>query len=147
MNDPMSILVCLPDGVPLVDPGPAETAKRDVRLVTAWEDDTAGVVGWSAGGLDALRVAVDHTDLPRLALVSVPFPDGDQVGVDLDAVAAKTLLLFGSADPLTGSKHGRMWQQRLPNARLEMVPRGGHDLLETMWHRVLSFVAPRRSAG
>lgn len=33
MNEPLSILVCLRDGAPLVDSGADETEKRDVRLV------------------------------------------------------------------------------------------------------------------
>lgn len=49
---------------------------------------------------------------------------------------AKTLLIYGSADPLTGNSHGTKWQKTLPNARLEMNPGGGHDLLVPMWKRV-----------
>ena len=146
MNEPMSIVLCLPGGMDLFDPGPDETTRKDVRIVSAWQDDTRGVVGWSTGGWDALRLAADHPDLPRLALVSLPYPEHDQPAVDLDAVAAKTLLLFGTADPETGSRHGTRWQKRLVNARLEMVPGGSHDLLEPMWPRVLSHLAPRRTA-
>lgn len=65
--------------------------------------------------------------------------------MDLDAATAKTLLLYGSADSQTDSAHGRRWQRRLPNARLEMVPGGGHELLVPMWARVLSHLAPRRT--
>jgi pimeloyl-ACP methyl ester carboxylesterase len=57
-------------------------------------------------------------------------------------VAAKTLLVYGDADPLGGSRHGRWWQGRLPNARLEMVPGGGHLVIVPMWRRVLSHLAP-----
>ena len=147
MNDPLSVVVCLPEGMTLFDPDPAETAKRDVKLVTSWDDDTAGVVGWSAGGWEVLGIAAAHPDLPRLVLVSLPFSEQEPEGVDLDVVAAKTLLLFGSADPLTGSKHGSRWQERLANARLEMVPGGDHELLAPMWRRILSYLAPRRTAG
>ena len=147
MNEPMSIAVCLPVGQPLYDPRPEETAKRDVRLVPAFETDTGGVVGWSSGGWPALAIAASHPDVPRLALVSLPFPDEMPDGADLDAVVSRTLLLYGSADPETGARHGRLWQERLPNARLEMVPSGGHDLLSRMWSRILSHLAPRRTAG
>ena len=74
-----------------------------------------------------------------------PFPEQEAQLVDLDAVKAKTLLLYGSADHQTGSSHGQRWQKRLPNARLEMVPGGGHELLVPMWPRVLSYLAPRRA--
>ena len=147
MNDPMSIVMCLPEGVDLFDPGPDETARRDVRLCSEWDSDTGGVVGWSTGGWDALTLAAAHQDLPRLVIVSLPFPEVSPPDVDLDAVNTKTLLLYGTADPQTGSSHGTRWQKRLPNARLEMVPNAGRDLLVPKWARMLSHLAPRRKAG
>lgn len=141
------VVVFLPEGEALADPRPEVTAKRGVTLIDRWVDRTIGVVGWSTGGLVALRLAEQHPDLPRLVLVSTPFTDDLSERFDLEAVRAKTLLLFGSSDPQTGSKHGRAWQKALPNARLEMVPGGEHDLLEPMWHRVLSHLAPRHASG
>ena len=147
MNDPMSIVVCLPTGVELFDPGEDETAKRDVRLTSEWDSESGGVVGWSSGGWDALRLAAEHPDLPRLVLVALPFSDEMPSSFDPKAVVAKTLLIYGSADPLTGHRHGASWHKALPDARLQMNPGGGHDLLASMWKRVLAHLAPRRSAG
>lgn len=62
-------------------------------------------------------------------------------------VQAKTLCLYGSKDPVAGSRHGAWWQKHLPNARLEMVPGAGHLLVFLMWHRVLSFLAPQRRSA
>lgn len=138
------ILLHLPDGVDLFDPDPELTAKRDVELVDTWHDSVIGVVGWSTAGLEALRTATAKPDLERLAIVATPFDEAALADFDPSAVSTKTLLLFGSADPETGSKHGRAWQQWLPNARLEMVPKGEHDLLVPMWKRVLSHLAPGR---
>jgi pimeloyl-ACP methyl ester carboxylesterase len=59
-----------------------------------------------------------------------------------EAVQAKTLLLYGSKDPVAGSRHGSWWQKRLPNARLEVVPGAGHLLILSMWQRALSHLAP-----
>lgn len=73
--------------------------------------------------------------------MSTPFPEEAE---HLAQVTAKTLLMFGSADPATGSGHGRRWQQALPDARLEMVPKAGDDILERSWKRVLSHLAPGR---
>lgn len=143
MSDSKTIVVCLPQGTALFDPGPEVTHKRGVQLVDEWDADTVGVVGWSAGGWAALELAAQHPDLPRLVVLSTPFPE-EPVTIDLDAVVARTLLLFGSKDPETGSMHGTSWQKRLPNARLEMVPGAGHDILGQMWPRVLSHLAPRR---
>ena len=63
-------------------------------------------------------------------------------GFDPGQVHQKTLLIYGAQDPLAGSRHGRWWQQQLPDARLEMVPDGGHFVVIPMWKRILSFLAP-----
>jgi pimeloyl-ACP methyl ester carboxylesterase len=63
-------------------------------------------------------------------------------GFEPEAVQAKTLLLYGSRDPVAGPRHGSWWQKRLSNARLEVVPDAGHLLIITMWGRALSHLAP-----
>src|SRR5918992_3897973 len=63
-------------------------------------------------------------------------------GFEPEAVQAKTLLLYGSGDPAAGPRHGRWWESRLPNSRLEVAPDAGHLLLVPMWPRVLSYLAP-----
>jgi pimeloyl-ACP methyl ester carboxylesterase len=63
-------------------------------------------------------------------------------GFEPEAVQAKTLLLYGSRDPIAGPQHGRWWQKHLPNTRLEVVPDAGHLLIVTMWQRVLTHLAP-----
>jgi pimeloyl-ACP methyl ester carboxylesterase len=59
-------------------------------------------------------------------------------GFEPEEVQATTLLLYGSRDPLADPRHGRWWQSRLPNARLEVVPGAGHLLVIPTWARVLS---------
>jgi pimeloyl-ACP methyl ester carboxylesterase len=68
-------------------------------------------------------------------------------GFEPAEVQAKTLCLYGSKDPVAGSRHGTWWQKNLPQARLEMVPGSGHLLIFPMWHRVLSFLAPQRKGA
>ena len=66
-------------------------------------------------------------------------------GFEPEAVQAKTLLLYGSHDPLADPRHGRWWKSRLPDARLEVVVGAGHLLVVPMWARVLSHLAPDRT--
>jgi pimeloyl-ACP methyl ester carboxylesterase len=57
-------------------------------------------------------------------------------------VSAETLLLCGSADPITGPDHGKWWQRQLPNAHLEVVSGAGHLLITPRWESVLSHLVP-----
>jgi pimeloyl-ACP methyl ester carboxylesterase len=65
-------------------------------------------------------------------------------GFEPEAVQAKTLLLYGSRDALADPRHGRWWQSRLPDARLEIAPGAGHLLLVPTWARALSHLIPDR---
>jgi pimeloyl-ACP methyl ester carboxylesterase len=67
-------------------------------------------------------------------------------GFEPEAVEAETLLLYGSRDPLADPRHGRWWQSRLPNARLEVVSGAGHLVVVPTWGRVLSHLVPDRPA-
>lgn len=148
MPEPASIVLCLPSGLPVEDPRPDLTAQRDLRVVTEWQHDTIGVVGWSEGGWTALAIAEQRPELPRLVIAALPCPGEEptelDLELDLDAIVTKTLLLYGSDDPRTGHRHGALWQKRLHNARLEMVPGAGHELLPQVWARILSHVGPGR---
>jgi pimeloyl-ACP methyl ester carboxylesterase len=57
-------------------------------------------------------------------------------------VEAKTLLLYGMADGAVRGGHARWWKDRLPDSRIEMMPRLGHLLIVPAWKRVLSHLAP-----
>jgi pimeloyl-ACP methyl ester carboxylesterase len=65
-------------------------------------------------------------------------------GFQPSEVQARTLLLYGAQDPAIGPPHGRWWQRRLPDARLEVSPGEGHLLVIPRWGRALSHLAPRR---
>jgi pimeloyl-ACP methyl ester carboxylesterase len=63
-----------------------------------------------------------------------------------DDVQAKTLLLYGMADGVVKGAHARWWKDRLPNSRVEMMPKLGHLLVVPAWKRVMSHLATGRSA-
>jgi pimeloyl-ACP methyl ester carboxylesterase len=65
-------------------------------------------------------------------------------GFEPEDVQAKTLLLYGSRDAVADPRHGRWWQSRLPDARLEVAPGAGHLLVVPLWARVLAHLAPQR---
>ena len=129
-------MLCLPDAQPATDPDPDETAKRDVELATEWDATSTAVVGVGEGGWKAVELAAARGALvERLVLVSTPPLDD----AEPEAVSAKTLLLYGSRDG--GQKRATWWKDRL-GGRIEMVPGAGDDILERVWSRVLSHVAP-----
>jgi pimeloyl-ACP methyl ester carboxylesterase len=65
-------------------------------------------------------------------------------GFEPGDVEARTLLLYGSHDPVAGPAHGHWWRERLTGARLEVVPDVGHLLVIPTWPRVLSHLVPDR---
>ena len=127
-------VILLPPG----DPDPAETARREVELLTAWEEGVVGIAGWSDHGWEAVRLAAQHPEVERLVLLATPVDEDAQV----PEIAAKTLLLYGMEDVRTGSRGARWWKKQIPHARIEMVPGEGHDLLLPRWPRVLRHLAP-----
>jgi pimeloyl-ACP methyl ester carboxylesterase len=62
-------------------------------------------------------------------------------GFEPEDVSARTLLLYGSHDPVAGPRHGRWWKERLQDARLEILPDAGHLLVVPAWPRILGHVA------
>jgi pimeloyl-ACP methyl ester carboxylesterase len=93
------------------------------------------------GGWAALTLAAEHEQLvDRLVLVSAPALGTEPKTIDLDSVQAKTLLLYGMRDEAVNHADRKWWRDRL-NARFEMVPDGGHDILVQTWPRILSHLA------
>jgi pimeloyl-ACP methyl ester carboxylesterase len=131
------VVLCLPEGAPRVDPAPEQTAARDVALAFTWDGSPAGLVGHAEGGWAALELVAGHPDLvDRLVLVSTPVPES---GDAPPAVTAKVLLLFGSRD---GGNARATWWKKTLGGPIEMVPGEGGDILERVWPRVLSHLAP-----
>ncbi|HEU5490816.1 MAG TPA: hypothetical protein VFU84_08480 [Gaiellaceae bacterium] len=133
------IALCLPDGMTPHDPDPAETTRRDVELVHGWDESAGGVIGLGEGGWRAVELAAtQRTTVERLVLVSTQPLEAEHASW-LEAVEAKTLLLYGSRDG--GQRQATWWKEHL-GGRIEMVPGEGGEILGRVWARALSHVAP-----
>ncbi|HYH92814.1 MAG TPA: alpha/beta fold hydrolase [Candidatus Saccharimonadales bacterium] len=129
---------------PLVPRDPGDDAALDLLRRSPADDDALARPGARTRLAAMLDVAFKQgatgmaTEIAGYGLRSWGFEPSD--------VTAKTLLLYGTADPLGGNRHARWWKDHLPNARVEMVPGAGHLLVIPMWARALSFLAPSRDA-
>lgn len=123
-------------------------------------DTPADLIAQSLGGVIALRVALVAPEKVRrlvLAVTSGGIPMTDHGAADwrgdyrrtfpqaaswildapadisprLDRISHPTLLLWGESDPISPLSVGRYLQQRLPCARLKIIPGADHDLVQT----------------
>ena len=124
------------------DPVPDETHRRDIDLRSAApRTGSFAIVGWKRAGEKAAAMAARYGDrVDRLVLCATPIPTDEKF--ELKTITAKTLLLFGAADPDAPSKAARWWKNQISGARVEMVPRAGSEIITTFWKRVLSHSAP-----
>ena len=65
---------------------------------------------------------------------------GDRTA-ELRRIAAPTLVIHGTADPLVTPSGGRATARAIPNARLMTVEGMGHDLPRAVWPRLLDAIA------
>jgi pimeloyl-ACP methyl ester carboxylesterase len=86
----------------------------------------------TSGGVDARRLGgVDWRAAWRARNSAAPpwfVDDRTDVTDRLGSVGAPTLLVYGDADPISPVAVGEFLRDRLPRARLEIVPGGTHDL-------------------
>ena len=144
VTDVRAVVFCHdhPDGRGF-DPGPLETSRREVALTSKPSDGVFAAVGWRMAGLAAAELAAaDPRRVDRLVLCCVPAPLDSNPSFDPADIAAKTLLLYGQLDTEAPPAHARWWKNHLVDARVEMVPRAGSDIISTVWKRVLSHAAP-----
>ncbi|WP_213816719.1 alpha/beta fold hydrolase [Glaciihabitans sp. dw_435] len=90
--------------------------------------------------IDMLDRAAEQGNVGMAAdMVSYTLMD---LGFELDRVRAKTLLLYGGGDPAVGERHATWHEQRIANARIEVVAGAGHLVVVPSWHRVLAHLVP-----
>lgn len=140
------------------------------QLVTARMDGPVDLVAQSMGGVIAARIALRRPALVRRLVLCVTsggvdmaglgatdwrpdyrksFPNaavwitsmGASPGLPVERISAPTLLIWGDADPISPAAVGRHLEGRIPNARLEIVTGGGHDVATVQSDRVASLIA------
>ena len=130
------------------------------RLVTAQIDGPVDLVAQSMGGVIAARIALARPALVRRLVLCVTsggvdmaglgaadwrsdyrksFPNaaewitsgGSSPSLPVERISAPTLLIWGDADAISPVAVGRHLESRLPDAQLEIVAGGGHDVAAT----------------
>lgn len=128
-----------------------------LTLVTAKIDAPVDLVAQSMGGVVAVRLAIEQPSrVRRLVLTATSagvdmaslgasdwrsnyqhnFPKASRwiseqdaaAPLAVEAIAAPTLLIWGDSDPISPVAVGQELLRRIPNARLEVVAGGDHDV-------------------
>lgn len=117
-------------------PGYVRRTLRQIVYDPAWFSDE--VVAEYAG---PARMRGSASSLFKLAQ-----DVGTDVPVDPATIATRTLLLWGEADTAVPLSTAHKLHATMPDARLEVIPRAGHLVLEeqpeTCNERILAFIAP-----
>jgi pimeloyl-ACP methyl ester carboxylesterase len=67
-------------------------------------------------------------------------PDGNRSRAAIATIAAPTLVIHGTADPLFPVEHGRALAEEIPGARLVTLPDAGHLLARADWEVTASAI-------
>jgi pimeloyl-ACP methyl ester carboxylesterase len=154
---------------------PAIRGLDDLKaLVTARMNEPVDLVAQSMGGVIAARIALEHPELVRRLVLCVTSGGVDMAGLGasdwradyrrsfpkaaawitdgsstpplpVEQIAAPTLLIWGDKDPVSPVAVGRHLAERLPQARLEIVPGGDHDVASTHADLVARLIAKHLS--
>ena len=146
-----------------------------VSMVSAKMDEPVDLVAQSMGGVIAARLALDRPDLVRRLVLVVTSGGVNMAGfgaadwrpdyrksipravewitaarsspeLPVEKIAAPTLLIWGDADAISPVAVGRHLENRMPNARLHVMPGGDHDLAKTHAEQTASLIEKHLSA-
>lgn len=132
------VLVCTsPGGRHAVPPSPAVAAamaERHADPSTAYRRNAWFLYGEATRAHHPERIEEDLEN--RLRLPTTPAGYAGQVAAirghdswdELPALAVPTLVMHGEADALVPAANGVLLAERIPGARLVLVPGGGHNL-------------------
>lgn len=141
-----------------------------VALVIARMDRPVDLVAQSMGGVIAARVALERPQMVRRLVLCVTSGGVDMTGLGaadwrpdyrksfpnaaewitatraspslpVEKIAAPTLLIWGDCDAISPVAVGRHLEARLPDAVLEVVPGGNHDVAGTHADHVARLIA------
>lgn len=140
------------------------------QLVTAKMEGPVDLVAQSMGGVLATQIALERPQLVRRLVLCVTSGGVDMKGLGavdwradyrrsfpkaaawitdgtvslplpVEKIAAPTLLIWGDNDAVSPVAVGQHLAARLPNARLEIVPGGDHDVASTHADLVARLIA------
>lgn len=140
------------------------------QLVMAKMDAPVDLVAQSMGGVIAARIALEHPGLVRRLVLCVTSGGVDMAGLGaadwrsdyrrsfpkaaawitdgatpsplpVEKIVAPTLLIWGDKDTVSPVAVGHHLAARLPQARLEIVPGGDHDVASTHADLVARLIA------
>lgn len=140
------------------------------KMVTDRMDGPVDLVAQSMGGVLAARIALEHPEMVRRLVLCVTSGGVDMVGLGasdwradyrksfpkaaawitdvraspalpVERIAAPALLIWGEKDAVSPVAVGEHLASRLPNAQLEIVPGGDHDVASTHADHVARLIA------
>lgn len=120
------------------------TAEPDPALLGAGEADAATLERPGARNRLQRMLAEAYQQGPVGVADDILSSATDDWGFDLRDVRAPVLLVYGGADALVPSEHGRWYAARLRDAALMVVPEAGHLVIIPAWREVLEHVSPER---
>jgi pimeloyl-ACP methyl ester carboxylesterase len=85
---------------------------------------------------DLIRREVDRARDLAAAQNHDVLPQGEVPGKPLSAIAAPTLVIHGTADPMFPTEHGKALADEIPEARLLLLEDAGHGVYRADWERI-----------
>jgi pimeloyl-ACP methyl ester carboxylesterase len=74
-------------------------------------------------------------------------PEGEAACGSLSSIAARTLVVHGTADPMFPIEHGAALAREIPAARLVRLPGGGHGIDRADWETVAGAILAHTAEG